>query len=59
MSNTLRALMETAHNTKQMGNVSHETEIKRNDRNGKQSNRKTERKSGELMQMQHNSETYE
>lgn len=42
MSNTLRALMETAHNTKQMGNVSRETEIKRNDRNGKQSNRKTE-----------------
>jgi len=40
MNNTLKALMEKVHHTKQMSNVSHEIEIKRNDRNGKQSNGK-------------------
>ena len=34
--------MKHAEQTKQMSNISHETEIKRNDRNGKQSNRKIE-----------------
>ena len=35
MSNTLTALMDKVINTEQMGNVSHEIKIKRNDRNGK------------------------
>ena len=42
MSNTLTALMDKVTNTEQMGNVSHEIEIKRNDRNGKKNNRKIE-----------------
>lgn len=57
MSNTLRALMEKVTNTEQMGNVRHEIEIKRNDRNEKKHNRKIEWISGELMLMQHNQET--
>ena len=56
MSNTLTALMDKVINTEQMGNVSHEIKIKRNDRNGKKIT-KIEWISGELMQMQHNQET--